>query len=262
MIPKALLPALVVFTALSFSAQARIKTETITYQDGDTPLEGFLAYDDEKTGARPGVLVVHDWGGLQDYAKRRATMLAELGYVAFAADIYGKGVRPSDPQESAKQAGSFKGDLPLLRKRVTLGFDQLLKQKNVDAQKTAAIGYCFGGTTVLELARSGAPVAAVVSFHGGLGTTMPAAPGAVKAKVLVCHGEDDPYVKPAEQAAFKEEMQKAKVDMQFVSYPGAVHSFTNPGAGNDKSKGNAYQEEADKKSWAEMQAFFAKVFGK
>jgi dienelactone hydrolase len=170
-------------------------------------------------------------------------------------------VRPTDPADCAKEAGKYKGDLPLLRQRVTLGFDQLLKRPNVNAQKIAAVGYCFGGTTVLELARSGSPVAGVVSFHGGLGTTMPAAEGAVKAKVLVCHGADDPFVKPAEQAAFKEEMAKAKVQMEFISYPDAVHSFTKKEAGDDKSKGNAYNEAADKKSWDDMKAFFKSIFG-
>ena len=243
------------------SAQAAIKTEVVEYKDGDTVLEGFVAYDDAKTGRRPGVLVVHDWTGLGDYAQRRAKMLAELGYVAFAADIYGKGVRPTDPTDAAKEAGKYKGDLPLLRRRVTLAFDQLLKRKEVDPQKTAAIGYCFGGTTVLELARSGAPLKGVVSFHGGLGTTMPASKGGVKAAVLACHGADDPYVKPAEQAAFKDEMAKANVKYEFISYPDAVHSFTKAEAGNDKSTGNAYNEAADKKSWADMQAFFKKIFG-
>ena len=244
------------------SASAKIKTEVVEYQDGDTTLEGFVAYDDAVEKPRPGVLVIHDWTGLQDYAKRRATMLAELGYIAFAADIYGKGVRPNDPKDCAAEAGKYKGDLPLLRRRVTLGFDQLLKRPGIDAQKTAAIGYCFGGTTVLELARSGAPVAGVASFHGGLGTSLPAAEGAVKAKVLVCHGADDPYVKPPEQAAFKEEMAKAKVNYEFIAYPDAVHSFTKPEAGNDNSKGNAYNEAADRKSWEDMKGFFAKVLGK
>lgn len=256
---KALLSAVVFSIVAAMAASAAIKTEVIEYKDGDTVLEGFLAYDDAKTGARPGVLVIHDWTGLGDYAKRRATMLAELGYVAFAADIYGKGVRPTDPADCAKEAGKYKGNLPLLRQRVTLGYDQLLKRKEVDAQKTAAIGYCFGGTTALELARSGSPVAGVVSFHGNLGTNLPAREGAVKARVLVCHGADDPYVKPAEQAAFKEEMAKAKVNYEFISYPDAVHSFTKPAAGNDKSKGNAYNEAADKKSWEDMKAFFKKV---
>lgn len=256
---KILLP-LAALAAFAGSAFAEIKTEVIEYKDGETVLEGFVAYDDAKTGARPGVLVIHDWTGLQDYTKRRATMLAELGYVAFAADIYGKGVRPADPAECAKEAGKYKGDLPLLRQRVTIGFDQLLKRKEVDVQKTAAIGYCFGGTTALELARSGAPAKGVVSFHGGLGTTLPAKEDAVKAKVLVCHGADDPYVKPTEQAAFKEEMAKAKVPYDFIAYPDAVHSFTKPEAGNDKSKGNAYNEAADKKSWEDMKEFFARIF--
>src|SRR5688500_15170825 len=219
---KTLFIAAAALATSHLSGLAAIRSEIIEYQDGETMLEGFVAYDDAKSGPRPGVLVVHDWTGLQEYAKRRATMLAELGYVAFAADIYGRGVRPTDPAECAKEAGKYKSDLPLLRRRVTLGFDQLLKRKEVDAQKTAAIGYCFGGTTVLELARSGASVPGVVSFHGGLGTTMPAREGAVKAKVLVCHGADDPYVKPAEQAAFKDEVAKAKINLEFISYPDAV----------------------------------------
>lgn len=241
---------------------AEIKTDLVEYKDGDTVLEGFVAYDDAKTGPRPGVLVIHDWTGLGDYAKRRAKMLAELGYVAFAADIYGKGIRPTDPKDCAAEAGKYKADAVLHRRRVTLGFDQLLKQKNVDAQKTAAIGYCFGGTTALELARSGSPVTGVVSFHGNLVTKAPAKEGEVKAKVLVCHGADDPYVKPAEVDDFKHEMDVAKVDYSLISYPGAVHSFTKKEAGDDKSKGNAYDEAADKKSWADMQAFFAKLFAK
>jgi dienelactone hydrolase len=256
---------LLFLTLTAFAAQsvpAAIKTEVVEYKDGDTVLEGFVAYDDAITAPRPGVLVIHDWTGLQEYAKRRTTMLAELGYIAFAADIYGKGVRPTETQHCAVQAGTYKSDLPLLRRRVTLGFDQLLKRPGLDAQRTAAIGYCFGGTSALELARSGAPVAGVVSFHGGLGTTLPAGEGAVKAKILVCHGADDPHVKPAEQAAFKEEMAKAKVNYEFVAYPGAVHSFTKKEAGNDTESGNAYDEAADQKSWQDMKDFFAKIFAK
>ena len=240
-------------------AFAEIKTASVTYKDGDTELEGFVAYDDVKTGLRPGVLVIHDWTGVQDYAKMRTKQLAELGYVAFAADIYGKGVRPTDPKDCATEAGKYKGDLPLLRKRVALGLEQLKLQPNTDPKKLAAIGYCFGGTTVLELARSGADLNGVVSFHGGLGTTLPADQGKVKPRILVLHGADDPYVKPDEVAAFKAEMEKAKTAMQFISYPGAVHSFTRKSAGNDPSKGNAYDEAADKASWAEMKKFFGEV---
>jgi dienelactone hydrolase len=243
------------------SAAAAIQTEIIEYKDGDTLLEGFVAYDDAIAGPRPGVLLIHDWTGLQDYAKRRATMLAEMGYVAFCADIYGKGIRPTDPKECAVQAGTYKNDLPLLRRRVSLGLEQIRKLDRVEKDKVAAIGYCFGGTSVLELARSGAEVKGVVSFHGGLGTTMPAEEGKVKARILICHGADDPYVKPAEVDAFKDEMARAKAEMQFISYPGAVHSFTKKEAGNDPSKGNAYDEKSDKASWAAMKKFFDELFG-
>jgi len=252
---------LAAFLALAFAtpAFAVIKTETVEYKDGDTTLEGLVAYDDAKPGVRPGVLVIHDWTGLQEYARRRAIMLAELGYVAFAADIYGKGVRPTDPKDCAAEAGKYKGDLPLLRRRVSLGLDQLKAQKLVDQKKLAAVGYCFGGTSVLELARSGADIKGVVSFHGGLKTSMPA-PTGIPAKILVCHGADDPFVPAAEVEGFREEMNKAKTSMKFVAYPGAVHSFTKPEAGNDNSKGQAYNEKADKESWAEMQKFFAEIF--
>ncbi len=245
--------------ALALPAFAEIKTAKVNYKDGDTELEGYVAYDDVKQGLRPGVLVIHDWTGVQDYAEQRTRQLAEQGYVAFAADIYGKGIRPTDPKDCAAEAGKYKGNLPLLRKRVQLGLDQLKQQPQVDPKKLAAIGYCFGGTTVLELARSGADIDGVVSFHGGLGTTMPAQPGGVKAKVLVLHGAVDPFVKPPEVEAFKEEMKKANVDLTFVAYPDAVHSFTKKAAGNDPSKGQAYNEKADKESWAEMKQFFGKV---
>ncbi len=242
-----------ILAALSVSAFAKVKTELITYKDGGTELEGFLAYDDAAKGARPGVLVVHDWTGLQEYTKTRTTQLAELGYVAFAADIYGKGVRPTESKDCAVQAGTYKNDLPLLRKRVLLGLAQLKSQKGLDDAKLAAIGYCFGGTSVLELARSGEKVAGVVSFHGGLSTALPAEKGKVKAKVLVCHGGADAHVNP-EVPAFKEEMEKAGVDLQFITHEGAQHGFTKPGA--------AYQEKADKDSWAAMKKFFGEIFGK
>jgi len=247
--------------ASASAAMAAIKTEVVEYKDGDQVLEGFIAYDDANDKPRPGILVIHDWTGLQDYAKSRTTQLAELGYVAFAADVYGKGVRPTDPKECAIQAGTYKNDLPLLRRRVTLALDELKKNSRVDKAKLAAIGYCFGGTSVLELARSGADVKGVVSFHGGLGTKLPAAPGGIKAKILVCHGADDPFVKPPEVDAFKAEMTESKADLKFVAYPGAVHSFTKKEAGNDPSKGQAYNEKADTESWSAMKKFFKEIFG-
>jgi dienelactone hydrolase len=240
----------VALTAFTSAAFAKVKTETVLYKDGDVELEGFLAYEDTKSSLSRGILVIHDWTGLQDYAKSRATQLAEMGYAAFAADIYGKGVRPTDPKECAVQAGTYKSDLPLLRRRVLLGLEQLKKRKFVDSTRLAAIGYCFGGTSVLELARSGADVRGVVSFHGGLSTTKPAKPGDIKARILVCHGGADSHVN-TEVPAFKAEMEKAKAQMEFITYEGAQHGFTKPGP--------AYQEKADKESWAAMKKFFAEI---
>jgi len=240
--------------------RAAIHIETVEYKQGDTTLEGFVAYDDAIQGKRPGVLVVHQWMGLTDYEKHRAEMLAQLGYVAFCADIYGKGVRPQNTAEAGAQAGKYKGDRQLLRARVNAGLDALRRQPQVDPNRIAAIGYCFGGTTVLELARSGADVAGVVSFHGGLDARDPADGKNIKCEVLVCHGADDPFSSPQDIAAFENEMRKGGVDWQFIQYGGAVHSFTQPMAGNDNSKGAAYNEKADKRSWEAMKQFFAEIF--
>ena len=258
----AILSAVVAIAALSPTAFAKIKTEVVEYKDGDTVCEGFLAYDDANDKLRPGVLVVQDWTGVGDYVKGRAQQLAEMGYVAFCADIYGKGVRPTDPKDCAAQAGKYKGDRPVLRGRVNAGLAQLVNSPLVQKGRVAAIGYCFGGTTVLELARSGADVQGIVSFHGGLGTPTPDDAKNIKGKVLVCHGADDPFVKPDEVAAFKDEMAKGGVKNKFVAYPGAVHSFSNPQAGSDNSKGAAYNAAADKESWTEMKGFFAEIFAK
>ncbi len=240
---------------------ASLKTETIEYKQGDTALEGYLAYDDSIQGKAPGVVVVHDWMGNSEFSKKKADDLAKLGYVAFAADIYGKGVRPKDRTEAAAQAGAYKKDRPLLRARVQAALAELLKRPNVDATKIGAIGFCFGGTTVLELARSGADVAGVVSFHGGLDSPTPDDAKNIKGKVLVLHGADDKFVNP-DVPAFQEEMRKGNVDWQFISYGGAVHSFANPKAGNDNSTGSAYNEKADKRSWQAMKDFFAEIFAK
>jgi dienelactone hydrolase len=240
------------------TAQAGIVFKPIEYKEGSATLEGLWVYDDAAQGRRPSVLVVHQWKGLGDYEKKRAEMLAKLGYNVFAADIYGKGIRPSDPKDAAAEAGKYKNDRALLRARVTAGLEQLKKLPATDGKRIGAIGYCFGGTTVLELARSGADVAGVVSFHGGLGPAAPAKP--IKAKVLALHGADDPFVPPAEVEAFEQEMRKAGVDWQLVAYGNSVHSFTDWGAGNDNSKGAAYNEKADKRSWEAMKQFFAEVF--
>ena len=260
MLTKFILPALALSLLIPQMARAEIKIETVEYKDGATICEGAVAFDDADKTPRPGVLLVPDWMGAGDYAKSRAKQVAALGCVCFVADIYGKGVRPANAGEAGAQAGKYKGDRPLLRQRVNAAFAELKKNPLVVKTKTAAIGYCFGGTTALELARSGAEVAGIVSFHGGLDSPTPADGKNIKGKVLVLHGADDPFVKPADIAAFQEEMRGAKVDWQMMYYGDAVHSFTRPDSGTDKSKGAAYQEAADKRSWEAMKTFFAEVF--
>jgi dienelactone hydrolase len=238
---------------------AAVQTKTVEYKQGDQVLEGYLAWNDAVTGPRPGVLVVHEWTGLGDYVQMRCRKLAELGYVAFAADIYGKGIRPT-VQEAGALAGKYKKDQKLMRDRVNAGLAELRGNPMCDPKRIAAIGYCFGGTCVLELARSGADVAGVVSFHGGLSTANPADAKNIHGKVLVLHGGDDPHVTPKEVEAFQDEMRNAGVDWQFVAYGGAVHAYTNPSAGSDKSRGAAYNAAADRRSWEAMKAFFAEIF--
>jgi dienelactone hydrolase len=250
----------VILFALASPIHAAIQTKTVDYKQGDQVLEGYLAWDDSVTGSRPGVLVVHEWTGLGDYVKMRCRKLAELGYVAFGADIYGKGIRPVTPQEAGATAGKFKKDQKLMRARVNAALDVLRGNPLCDPKRMAAIGYCFGGTCVLELARSGAEVAGVVSFHGGLSTANPADAKNIRGKVLVLHGGDDPHVPPKEVQAFEDEMRAAGVDWQFVAYGGAVHAFTNPSAGSDKSRGAAYNAAADRRSWEAMTALFAEIF--
>jgi dienelactone hydrolase len=245
---------------VSSHLHAEVVFKTVEYKEGSTTLEGLSVYDDATQGKRPAVLVVHQWKGLGDYEKKRAEMLARLGYNVFAVDIYGKGVRLTNPKDASAEAAKYKNNRPLLRARVNAGLAVLQKHDLTDTTKVAAIGYCFGGTTALELARSGADISGVVSFHGGLSAPIPA-PAKIKAKVLALHGADDPNVPPAEVAAFEDEMRKAKADWALVSYGGAVHSFTDWNAGNDNSKGSAYNEKADKRSWEAMKSFFAEIFG-
>ena len=247
-------------TMLVASVHAAIQTKTIEYQQGDTTLEGVLVWDDAVRGQRPGVLVVHQWMGLTDYEKHRAEMLAQLGYVAFCADIYGKGVRPKNTAEAGALAGKYKSDRQLLRARVNAALTVLQTREFVDPRHLAAIGYCFGGTTILELARSGAHIAGVVSFHCGLDAPDPTDGKNIRCKVLICHGADDPFSSPQDIAALETEMRQGGVDWQLIKYGGAVHSFTQPNAGDDKSKGAAYNEKADKRSWAAMKEFFAEIF--
>jgi dienelactone hydrolase len=242
------------------SARAELVSKAVEYQQGDTVLEGYSIYDDAIQGKRPGVLVVHQWKGLGDYEKKRAALLARLGYNVFAADIYGKGIRPRDPTEAGAEAGKYKNDRALLRARVRAGLEVLARQERTDPKRMAAIGYCFGGTTVLELARNGADLAGVVSFHGGLSSPTPGDAKHIKARVLALHGADDPFVPAAEVAAFEDEMRQGGVDWQLVAYGGAVHAFTDWDAGSDNAKGAAYNERADRRSWEAMKQFLAELF--
>jgi dienelactone hydrolase len=251
--------ALVVF-CFAVVSRAEIKTQTVEYKDGDTALKGYLAYDDAVEGKRPGVVVVPEWWGLNDYVKSRAEQLAKLGYVAFAADIYGDGFTTTDPKVAGQKAGEAK-QADLLAKRGGLALEQLKKDPHVDPAKTTAIGYCFGGTTVLEMARRGQDLLGVVSFHGGLETEHPAEPGAVKAKVLVCAGDADPLVPPEQVQKFEQEMKKANADCKVIHYPNAKHAFTNPAADNAGIDALGYNKAADEKSWQDMQAFFKEIFG-
>lgn len=257
--------ALLAAFLMATTACAAVQTKTVLYADGDVALEGHFAAPTGDTKAdknAPGVLIVHQWMGLTDYEKGRAKQLAELGYNVFALDIYGKGNRPADRGEAGKMSGKFKGDRELYRRRLSLGLAQLRKLTQGNKDNIAAIGYCFGGTGVLELARSGADIKGVVSFHGGLDSPTPDDGKNIKAKVLVCHGADDPFVPAAGIDAMKKEFNDAGVDWQMIYYSGAVHSFTQPMAGNDNSKGAAYNKKADMRSWEAMKQFFNEVFGK
>lgn len=242
------------------TAEAKLHTETVAYKDGDVTLEGYLAYDEAGPAKKPGIVVVHDWMGVTAETKRRADMLAGLGYVAFAADIYGKGVRPTDMKAAAAESGKWKSQRAQLRTRARAGLDYLAGQKKVDTSKLVALGYCFGGTVALELARSGAPLEGTVVFHGGLDSPTPADAKNIKGKVIALQGGDDPFVPTEQVNAFEKEMRDAGVDWQLVSYGGAVHAFTISNAGNDNSKGAAYNEKADKRSWQAMKDFFAELF--
>lgn len=237
-----------------------MKTLTIEYQQGNTVLEGFLACDQAKAIRTPGILIVHEWMGLGAQTRSRAEQIAGLGYVAFAADIFGKGVRPNNPKDAAVSAAFYRSNRDILRDRVKAGLDELRRQEGVDQGRIAAIGYCFGGTAVLELACSGADIKGIVSFHGGLDAPSPQSVKNIRCKVLALHGADDPIVPPAQVKVFEDEMRAGNIDWQLVKYSNAVHAFTNPGAGDDNSTGVAYNANADRRSWEAMKCFFNEIF--
>jgi dienelactone hydrolase len=262
---KTTLLIMLLLFAVASSSQAALKHEDVQYTANGVTMKGYLAYDDAVKGKRPGVLVVHEWWGHNDYARRRAKMLAELGYTALAVDMYGDGKQAAHPDDAGKFATAVMQNMPEAKARFLAALDLLKKHSTTDPTCIAAIGYCFGGGVVLHMARMGVDLKGVVSFHGSLGTQTPAKAGEVKAAVLTCHGADDKFATQEQVDAFKKEMQDAKVDFQFISYPGAMHSFTNSDATAAGKKFNlplVYNETADKQSWADMQKFFKKIFAK
>jgi dienelactone hydrolase len=250
---------------IAASAQGEIRGEAVEYSAGGTTMRGYLAYDDGLSGKRPGILVVHEWWGHDEYARRRARMLAELGYVALAVDMYGEGKRAQHPDDAKKFSGEIGKNMALGRERFLAARKVLQGHRFTDPGRIGAVGYCFGGGVVLQMARDGMDLGGVASFHGGLTTTDPAKPGAVKARVLVLTGADDKFAPPEQVEGFEKEMKAARADFRVVSYPGALHGFTNPAADDYARKFNmpiGYSADADAKSWAEMQKFFKEIFGK
>jgi dienelactone hydrolase len=235
-------------------AESRIVTFEHLYRHGDVELAGFVAYDDAVSGKRPVVLVVHQWNGLGDYEKTRARMLAELGYLAFCVDMYGRGERATNMAQARAYATKYRADRPLMRSRAQAALDAARRLPQADVSKMAAIGYCFGGGVVLELARSGAEVAGVVSFHGNLDTPEPDDAKRIKGSILVCHGGADTAVGMAQVVAFHQEMEAAAVDYQLTIYAGAVHGFTH------LDQQSRYHPTADQRSWVHMQRFFEEIF--
>jgi len=251
--------------AVSIPGYAAVREEPVTYKDGDTSLKGYVVYDDARKGRRPGILVVHEWWGITKHVRDSARDLASKGYTAFIVDMYGDGKTADDPKTAGQLSGAVRKNTKVQNSRFNAARAQLAKHRTVDAKRIGAIGYCFGGSVVLDAARTGSAVRGVAAFHAGLTTQQPAAPGKVKAQVLVLNGADDPFIKPDSVDAFKKEMEMAKVKYRYVNYPGAVHAFTNPEATEKGKKFNlplAYHPEADKQSKAEMEKFFATLFGK
>jgi dienelactone hydrolase len=239
---------------------ATIKTREIEYRQGETVLQGFVAWDDAARGRRPGVLVVHEWWGHNEHARNQARRLAEAGYVAFALDMYGKGKVTTHPQDAQAFVAEVTKDPAVLAARFNAALEQLKRDPHVDTTRLAAIGYCFGGAVVLGMARGGADLAAVVTFHGALATTSPAQPGKVKARILVLAGGADPFVPPEQLEAFKREMQAAGARFEVITYPGAKHGFTNPGAAQYGMPQLAYDAAADRGSWAAMLKLFKEIW--
>jgi len=243
---------------LATPSHATVKSRVVDYEAGGVPLQGYLAWDDATKGRRPGVLVVHEWWGHNQHARNAADKLAKAGYVAFALDMYGKGKVTTHPDSAQAFAAEAMKDATAIPGRFHAALAVLKADSHVDGSRIGAIGYCFGGAVVLDMARAGEDLKAVGTFHGALATQHPAEPGKVKAKLLVQTGTEDPMVNAAAVAAFEKEMKAAGASLRVIRYPGAKHSFTNPNADKSGVPGLAYNASADQKSWAELIAFFKK----
>ncbi len=254
--------AMVTVTLSAGLASAAVVTKTVDYDYDGTKLKGFLAYDDAVKEKRPGVLVVHEWWGLNEYAKDRCKKLAELGYVAFAVDMYGDGKFVTHPEDAKKMTSAVRTNLKLWRGRAEAGLRQLASQPNVDPSKIAAIGYCFGGSTCLQLAYSGADLKAVATFHAGLPIPTLEEAKAIKPRILICNGADDTFIAQKDITALKEALDNAGVKYTFENFPGAVHSFTVPGADKEGLPGMKYDKAADEKSWKMMRELFKETLGR
>lgn len=246
--------------AAALSARADLVRQPVAYKDGDTVLEGQLVYNDAARGVRPGLVMFHAWAGISEYELMRAEQFAQMGVVVLVADVYGKGVRPADTEARMAETAKYRSNRDLMRSRARAALDVLRIRETVDTERIVAIGFCFGGTVALELARSGAPLAGVISVHGGLDTPAPDATR-VRCPVLVLHGGNDPYVPDSQVQAFRDEMRAAKLDWQIVEYGGAVHAFTDPGTGTDASRGAAYDERATRRALSEIRRFLRDVLG-
>jgi len=248
---------------IAFAAEAGVVGKEVTYTADNITMKGYLAYNDSFKDARPGILVVHEWWGNNDYSRMRADMLAELGYVALAVDMYGEGKQADNPDDAGKLAGGVMKNVDVMKSRFISAMEFLRKDAHVNPQMIGAIGYCFGGGVVLAMAREGADLKAVVSFHGSLATQNPAMKGNVKARILVCNGKADKFVSADDIKKFKDEMKTAGVEYKFVEYARATHAFTNPAATELGKKFNmpiAYNQKADKKSWSAMVRWFKDTF--
>lgn len=258
---KISLCSLTIFASLGFSAQAKLYTEKVEYMHQGQVMEGYMAYDTDylKPGqSNPGVLIYHAWKGIGPHEMEWAKKLAQAGYVAFAPDIYGKGIRPTTPAAAGKEAGKYRKDRALMRARATEGLSQLKQNAWVNPEKIGALGFCFGGGVSLELARSGAPVSGIISLHGNLDTPNPEDAQNIKGEVLVLHGAADPHVPFEQLAAFQKEMDTAKVDWQLHMYGEAVHAFSDPYAGNNPASGAAYHAVAARRAWGDTLRFLQK----